>query len=93
MKVGAVIRMVRGGLDMSAAELAQRVGLSRSYMSNLELGNREMTFTILTNLCNALNVSLPLVVMLAHDEDEAIKPFVHSAYAMLWGQIRKAKNE
>lgn len=87
-KIGQVLKMVRTGKNVTQDALAERLGVTGSYISALELGKRDMSWSTLEGICEVLDVSLGLVVLVSQDDDEECKPFVHSAYAMLWQQIR-----
>jgi transcriptional regulator with XRE-family HTH domain len=47
----------RKRMKMSQAELADLLGISRSYLSTLEAGTREMSVTTLVRLCRKLGMT------------------------------------
>ena len=58
IRLGAVVRVFRRQLDISQEELAWRANMHQTYLSDVERGNRNISFTRLVELVNALNLSL-----------------------------------
>lgn len=56
--VGQAIRRVRGELDITQAELAQRLGVNPSYITNVEAGRVNLTVGQLAAFAEALNAAL-----------------------------------
>lgn len=54
--LGQVIKEVRQRLGLSQEELATKAGLHRTYISNIEQGERNPSLTTLTNLSAAMNL-------------------------------------
>ena len=54
---GARIRLVRRERDMTQETLADRVGLSPSFLGHIERGTRVASLETLVALCNALHVT------------------------------------
>ena len=86
--LGSVLKMIRTGKGVSQARLAERVEVSEGYISLLEHGKRDPTWSMIQRICGELDVSLGLVVLLTQDEDPDCMPFVHAAYAAVWQQIK-----
>ncbi|MCV7078729.1 helix-turn-helix transcriptional regulator [Mycobacterium szulgai] len=55
---GAIVRRLRERRGMTQAELAERVNLGRTSMTNLERGNQNPPLSILPLLAQALGVSI-----------------------------------
>ncbi|TYL95946.1 helix-turn-helix transcriptional regulator [Bradyrhizobium rifense] len=55
--VGGNVRRLRIAAGLSQAELANRLGVDRSYVSGLELGTRNATIVTLWHVSQALGVS------------------------------------
>lgn len=66
--IGASLRQARRDLDLSQAELARMIGLSKGRMSQYELGERPIPLVELEALAEALEVSL------AYFLDEGVGP-------------------
>ena len=56
--VGGNVRRLRLAAGISQAELAQRMGVDRAYISGLELGQRNPTILTLWHLAQALKAQL-----------------------------------
>ncbi len=56
--VGRSVRRLRVAAGLSQAELAERMGVDRAYVSGLESGQRNPTIVTLWHLTKALGVSL-----------------------------------
>lgn len=55
--VGGNVRRLRIAVGLSQAELANRLGVDRSYVSGLELGTRNATIVTLWHVSQALGVT------------------------------------
>ena len=53
------LRTRRNAWGFSQEELAHRAGINRTYIAKLELAKNQPTLTVLFELANALNCSLP----------------------------------
>jgi len=58
--VGRNVRRLRIAAGLSQAELAERMGVDRAYVSGLELGQRNPTVVTLWHIGKALGVKLRL---------------------------------
>lgn len=56
--VGRNVKRLRIAAGISQAELADRMGIDRAYVSGLELGQRNPTVVTLWHICQALGVKL-----------------------------------
>jgi len=56
--VGRNVKRLRVAAGLSQAELAERMGVDRAYVSGLELGQRNPTIVTLWHLAKALGVKL-----------------------------------
>jgi transcriptional regulator with XRE-family HTH domain len=56
--VGRNVRRLRIAAGLSQAQLAERMGVDRAYVSGLELGQRNPTILSLWHLAQALGVKL-----------------------------------
>jgi transcriptional regulator with XRE-family HTH domain len=57
-QVGRNVRRLRIAAGLSQAELAERMGVDRAYVSGLELGQRNPTVLTLWHISEALSVRL-----------------------------------
>jgi len=56
--VGRNVRRLRTAAGLSQAELAERMGIDRAYVSGLELGERNPTIVTLWHIAKALGIKL-----------------------------------
>lgn len=56
--VGANVRRLRTAAKITQAELANRIGVDRAYVSGLELGQRNLTIISLWRVAEALDVPI-----------------------------------
>jgi transcriptional regulator with XRE-family HTH domain len=58
--VGRNVKRLRTAAGLSQAELAERMGVDRAYVSGLELGQRNPTIVTLWHIAKALGVNVRL---------------------------------
>ncbi|HWO57145.1 MAG TPA: helix-turn-helix transcriptional regulator [bacterium] len=63
MDVGLLVRMLREAERLSQQTLAKRLGVSRTYLSQIERGARDPGFALLKKLSKELRIPLPLLVL------------------------------
>ena len=72
MDYGRALRVVRASRNISQKELAQKAGLTPSYVSLIESGRRDPAMAALKAVCKALNVPLYLFTLLASDDEDLV---------------------
>lgn len=70
MKIGKALKLCRSAKDLSLEAVAERAGISVSYLSRLENDKREPTLSIVGKVADALGVPTALVVFLASEAHE-----------------------
>ena len=70
MKIGHSLKLCRSAKKLSLESLAERAGLSQSYISMIESGKREPTISSIEKLAKALGVPTPIILFLAAEKDE-----------------------
>ncbi len=63
-KIGANLRTIRKGKKMTQVVLAEKAGVSRGYISQIENGNENIGLATLQEIANALGVELKEIVAL-----------------------------
>jgi transcriptional regulator with XRE-family HTH domain len=63
VRFGEAVRMLRLNQGISQEELADRCGLHRTYISDIELGKRNVSLENIERLSLALNISLSALFM------------------------------
>ena len=59
LALGSTLRFFRNALNISQEELAHRAGFHRTYIGQIERGERNPSFLNIQILCNTIGVSLP----------------------------------
>lgn len=57
-KIGLRIKTLRNEQNISQEELAHRAGIDRSYISDIEKGNRNISIIIVEKLAKALEIEV-----------------------------------
>ena len=70
MNLGKAIKLCRMQENMSQIELARLAGISVSYMSLLERGKRDPSFSTVEKVASSLKVPFVLFIFLAADGGE-----------------------
>lgn len=78
--IGQAIRFVRISQGLGQEELAQKAGISGSFISQLESGVRDPSWDVLMKLCESLRVPLTLLAMILESENSFVRPIVSLAY-------------
>lgn len=60
--LGQAISARRDRLRLTQAELAMRSGVDRAFISNIENGKRNPSFSVLVDIAKGLNISLSLLM-------------------------------
>ena len=55
---GSFVREARERKGMTQYEIAEQLGVSRSYYTMIESGNREIYFTLAMNICAVLDLNI-----------------------------------
>jgi transcriptional regulator with XRE-family HTH domain len=58
MDVGMRIKFLRTEKNISVNKLANLAGISQSYLRDIELGNKNPTVLLLSEICDTLGISL-----------------------------------
>lgn len=70
MEIGNALKVCRSAKKLSLEALAERVGLSQSYLSMIESGKREPTLASIEKIAKALGVPTPILFFLAAEKSE-----------------------
>lgn len=62
MNIGKVIKQRRKQLDLTQVTLANRIGISQTYLSQIENDDRNMTIKTLSNIATNLNISFAYLI-------------------------------
>ena len=64
------LRLIRVYHDMTRSEVAEHVGISKSYVSELENGNRKVTLDVLEKYSKAFNIPVSSLMLFAERVDD-----------------------
>jgi transcriptional regulator with XRE-family HTH domain len=70
MHLGSAIKFCRLQLGLTQPQLAERAGVSASYLSILERGKRDPSFSTIEKIARALALPLSLLIFIATDPSE-----------------------
>jgi transcriptional regulator with XRE-family HTH domain len=70
MNLGKAIRLCRIQRGLNQSKLANIAGISVSYLSLLERGKRDPTFSTIEEIASALDVPVSILVFLAANDEE-----------------------
>lgn len=90
-ELGKAIRLVRTVKGMKQEELGNLVGVADSYISLLEQGKRNPTWSILQKIGDSLGVGVSVLVMLSESDNSIIAPMMPSIHNTLWEMAKKEK--
>jgi transcriptional regulator with XRE-family HTH domain len=70
MDIGHAIKTVRTKLDLDQKTVAERAGISQSFLSQVERGQREPSFSLVEKIAEACGVPQHLLLLLAAEIPE-----------------------
>lgn len=73
MNLGQAIKLCRTQRNIKQADLASAANISVSYLSLIERGQRDLSYSTLQDLADALNIPISIIVFLASDTHEIEK--------------------
>lgn len=85
--IGDNIRETRKKNHLSLAELAVRVGVSESYISQLERNNVDPSISVLRKISSALNVPIVTFFDAVYEEPVIIRSGVSEQSSLLFGNL------
>lgn len=65
------LRLVRAFHDLNKTQVAQRVGLSKSYITELERGDKKVTLEVLQKYADAFNIPVSSLMFFAEQAADA----------------------
>ncbi|MBK8455326.1 MAG: helix-turn-helix transcriptional regulator [Thiofilum sp.] len=70
MDISNTIKLCRTARGLSQTELAEKVGVSTSYISLIEQGKRDISMSMLSNLAKGLDAPVEILLFMAADKDQ-----------------------
>lgn len=71
MNIGPTLKAIRRSKRLTQKALAEQSGISESYISLVEKGQREPSLGVLESMCQQLDIPLSVFVLLAFDEESS----------------------
>lgn len=87
VSMGRRIRRARKSLGLTQNELANRLGITTSYLGHIELGKRKASMEIIINIANELRVSMDFLVC------DSLKCYPYVANSLLTRQQKLVLRE
>ncbi|WP_447878525.1 helix-turn-helix domain-containing protein [Serratia fonticola] len=87
LNIGIAIKQCRDARGLTLQQLAINSGLTKSYLSRVENGQRDPTILTIENIANALHIPVNLIILLAEDED---KDDLSSVFKPINNMLKKA---
>lgn len=81
--IGEAVRFVRLSKGLDQSQVAAGAGVTDSFISLIEIGSRDPSWSVIQRICDALNVDLTLLAMLLEGDSEFVKPILPLAYSEL----------
>ena len=72
MNLGEAIKYCRSKRRLSQKELAEKSGISKSYLCLIEKGEREASIGVLQSISEALSIPVAIVVLIASESEELV---------------------
>lgn len=70
MRLGTAVKDLRKRAGLRQEDLAERVGVTQSYLSQIENDRKEPNLSTLRRIGQELGVSLPILFFLSMDEED-----------------------
>lgn len=85
--LNAALRLIRVYHDMTQKEVATKVGVSKSYVSDLEAGNKKVTLEVLEKYSRAFNIPVSSLMLFAERAEK--RDFVDDVRLYIAGKALK----
>jgi len=86
MKLGKAIKDLRRKTGLTQNDLADRVDITQSHLSQLENGKKEPSLSTLDRIAEEFGLSVPALFVLAVDEDD-IRPDRKEVYEQIYPKL------
>lgn len=82
MEIGISIRLIRKNSNKSQKEFAKEIGITQTYISQIENGKKQPSLDVLYKVSALSNIPLPIVLWYSLEEKD-IKPEKRECYRLL----------
>lgn len=74
---GVFIRQAREKQELKQSDVADMVGITQSYYSNIEMGKREISMTLALNICDALGLDFnEFIRFITKKKPKLVRPII-----------------
>ena len=91
--LGKAFKILRTMRHMSQEDVANRIGISTSYIGKIENGTRDPTWSVVLGIADALDTNVALVVALSEREDPQVAPIMPLVYGNVWKETNNERVE
>ena len=70
MNIGNALKNIRKGKKLTQKELANRIGISNTYLSEIESNSRRPSLDVLKNISDALGVNFLYLILKSLEEED-----------------------
>lgn len=70
MKLGSAIKSLRRETAITQKAFANQLGITNSYLSQVENERKVPSLDLLRNICNQLKISVPMLIMFAMEPED-----------------------
>ena len=70
MDIGNAIKTIRESASLNQGDLANKLGIAQSYLSNIETGRKKPSLRLLEKIAKTVNVPLPILFWLCADRND-----------------------
>ena len=70
MNIGNALKNIRKGKKLTQKELANRIGISNTYLSEIESNSRRPSLDVLKNISDALGVNFLYLIIKSLEEED-----------------------
>jgi transcriptional regulator with XRE-family HTH domain len=92
MQLGMVIKEKRKGLGLNQVEFSQEVGITQTFLSQIENDKKEPSAKVLTNICDTLGITKPILIWFTLEEKD-IREDKREAFNALKSSVDALINE
>ncbi|HLG35641.1 MAG TPA: helix-turn-helix transcriptional regulator [Bacteroidia bacterium] len=92
MDLGTTIKNIRKQKALSQKELADRCGISQTYLSQIEKNQKQPNYSRLVLISNGLKIPLPILFFLSMTEED-VQPQKRKAFHIISPSVKSILNE
>jgi transcriptional regulator with XRE-family HTH domain len=92
MDLGNQIKFIRKQKGLTQSEFALSVGITQTYLSQIESNLKEPNLSTLKSISEGLNVPLPILFFLSMTEDD-VRPNKRNAFKIVSPSVNSLVNE